>query len=318
MEIVLTGATGFVGSNLLRKLVELEYSPLVVLRSKNENNPRYNEVMIESIDSKTDWKDSLSGCDVVIHCAARVHMMDDKSLDPLSEFREVNTQGTLNLARSASKAGVKRFIFTSSIKVSGEETLLGSPFKSSDEPNPLDPYGISKFEAEEGLKKIALETGMDVVIIRPPLVYGPGVKGNFASMLKFASLGIPLPFGGIKHNLRSLVSIDNLVDLIATCTTHPSAANHVFLVSDGEDVSTAKMFQQLSKSFGKSGFMLSVPVFLYRLLGKLTGKSEIVDRLCGNLQVDISETKSLLNWKPVVTFQEGFAKTAESFIKNKR
>jgi len=317
MKILLTGGTGFVGSAVLNKLVELEYFPAVVVRSAKNSCHEFDEIVIENINSKTDWKASLSGCDVVIHCAARVHIMNDKSVEPLEEFREVNTFGTLNLARSAARQGVKRFIFVSSIKVLGEKTSLGFPFKSTDTPKPEDPYGISKFEAEEGLKKLAKETEMEIVIIRPPLVYGPGVKGNFASLLKFASKGIPLPFGSIKDNLRSIVSIDNLVDLIITCIKHTNAANRVFLVSDDEDMSTSKIFQQLSESFGKSGFMFAIPVFLYAILGKLAGKSAVVERLCGNLQVDITDTKSILGWKPVITSQAAFVKTAKYYLHNK-
>ncbi len=313
-KVLVTGATGFIGGSLLKKLNKLNVEPIVVTRGKNENVHYSNCVTVEGIDSKTDWKGVFNDCDVVIHCAARVHQMRDKSLDPLSSFREVNTFGTLNLAKKAAQEGVKRFIFISSIKVSGEYSRVGNPFKSSDEPNPTDPYGISKFEAEVGLKILSKETAMEVVIIRPPLVYGQGVKGNFASLLQFASRGIPLPFGAIKNNLRSFVSVDNLVDLIVICISHPNAANRVFLISDDRDLSTAEMFRQLSKSFGKSGFMIPMPVFLYKIIGSLTGKSELVERLCGNLQVDISDTKSLLDWKPVITYKEAFARIADSFL----
>lgn len=317
-KVLLTGATGFVGSSVLIKLLESNYTPVAVRRSKSENGSLVgSEVVIENIDSSTEWGDALRGCKTVIHCAARVHVMDEKSLDPLTAFREVNTFGTLNLARAAVKEGVKRFIFISSIKAVGECTRLGRPFKNTDEPNPADPYGISKFEAEEGLKQLAKTTGMEVVIIRPPLVYGPGVKGNFLSMLRLVSTGIPLPFGAIKHNLRSLVSIDNLVDLIVTCISHPNAANRVFLVSDDEDISTAELLRRLTLSFGKSRFMLPIPVFLYKVAGRLLGKSEIVDRLCGNLQVDISDTKSRLDWAPKESLREGFSKTVAHFRRNK-
>jgi len=243
--------------------------------------------------------------------------MNDDSLSPLDEYREVNTAGTLNLAKQAEAAGVERFIFISSIKVNGEHTELEFPFKPEVNGVPEDPYGLSKYESEIGLREIAKETGMEVVIIRPPLVYGPGVKANFACMVKLAFKSLPLPFGDMTKNCRSLVSVDNLVDLIITCIDHPKAANETFLVSDNDDLSTAQMFRRLSIACGKSGSLLPVPTFLFNMFFKLIGKADIYQRLCGSLQVDISHTMETLNWQPPYTVDEGFAKTAKYYLENK-
>jgi len=242
--------------------------------------------------------------------------MDDKLSDPLQAFREVNTYGTLNLAQQAADAGVKRFIFISSIKVNGESTELGSPFTPDDSYIPIDPYGLSKYEAEVGLRKIAAETGMEVVIIRPPLVYGPGVKANFAAMMKWVSRGVPLPLGGIKKNRRSLVSVDNLVDLIITCIDHPKAANQTFLVSDNEDVSTTALLKNIAKSLNIPSHLLPVPASWFNLASQLIGKPTIAQRLCGSLQVDISKTMALLDWKPPYSSTESMKKTADLFLEN--
>ncbi len=317
-KIILTGSTGFVGSDVLNKLVELNHSPVIARRSLGQINNEFESIVVDSIDSNTNWKSSLRGCEVVIHCAARVHMMNDESMDPLAAFREVNTFGTLNLARSASQQGVKRFIFISSIKVNGERSLLNKPFRPDDEMAPQDPYGISKAEAEEGLTNLAKETGMEVVIIRPPLVYGSGVKANFAALMKLTSFGIPLPFGCITDNSRSMVYVDNLVDLITKCISHPKAANQTFLLSDDDDLSTARMIKELSLALGNKGWMLPIPVKFFEMLGKLTGKSETIDRLCGSLQVDISKTKQLLDWQPPVSVKDAFRETVSHFMLNQK
>jgi nucleoside-diphosphate-sugar epimerase len=251
----------------------------------------------------------------VIHTAARVHIMDDSAADPLTEFRKVNTAGTLNLARQAADAGVKRFIFISSIKVNGEMTLVDQPFKPNDNYIPTDPYGLSKYEAEQGLLTIAKETGMEVVIIRPPLVYGPEVKANFSSMMKWINRGVPLPFGYI-NNQRSLVALDNLVDFIIHCIDHPKAVNEVFLISDGEDVSTSILLRKVAKAFGKKPKLIPVPVWLMTLAAKLIGKGDVATRLFGSLQVDSSKARELLGWKPVITMDEQLKKTAEAYLSN--
>jgi UDP-glucose 4-epimerase len=311
--IGITGATGFVG-NILAKTLDANVSKIY---GRNKPKGFSSKFFYQgSIHQASDFTEFITGLDVIIHCAARVHVMDDVSDDPLADFREVNTSGTLNLASQAAIAGVKRFIFVSSIKVNGESTLLGKPFDSKSERNPEDFYGKSKSEAEIQLLQLAKDTGMEVVIIRPTLVYGPGVKANFASLLKLVSKGSPLPFGCIKDNKRSLVSVKNLVDLIVTCIDHPKAVNQVFLVSDDHDVSTASMVKHMSQALGKSSMLLPVPLWCYRVVGKLTGKTDVVDRLLGSLQVDITHTKNTLGWAPPQTLEEGFKETADAFILN--
>lgn len=314
---MLTGASGFIGLNLLGRLAEYDLHLISRTKSDNFSDSQNLSLFQYEIDARSDYTDALTGRDVIIHCAARVHIMNDPLLEPLAEFRKVNTEGTINLARQAFKAGAKRFIYISSVKVNGESTELDIPFKSNDIRSPQDFYGKSKSEAEEQLLELAKETGLEVVIIRPTLVYGPGVKANFASLLNLASKGLPLPFGCIKHNKRSLVSVKNLVDLIVTCVEHPKAANEIFLVSDDHDVSTASMVKYMSHALGKSSKLLPVPLWCFRLVGKLTGKSDAVNRLIGSLQVDISHTKDTLGWAPPQTLEQGFKETVEAFILNK-
>lgn len=310
MKVLITGASGFVGSKCAENLGN-NHAIRLVARAVKDDARNSNSVVIPSIDKNTDWGVHLLGIEIVIHCAARVHVMQDDAQDPLAAFREVNVEGTVNLARQAAEAGVKHFIFLSSIKVNGEWTSAGSAFSSQDKPNPQDPYAVSKFEAEEALKKVCTETGMEYVIIRPPLVYGPGVKANFRSMLKWLSKGVPLPLGSIKHNKRSLVYLDNLVDLIQVCIEHPAAANQTFLVSDDENVSTVELLQRTSSALGKKVCLLPVPLGLFDLVGKLLGKGDVGQRLSGSLQVDISHTKNTLNWKPPYSMEYGLKQTAE-------
>lgn len=315
-KVLLTGASGFVGKVLNAAMIN-HYQVLSAVRNKNSET--FGEcVKIPDIDKNTQWDNALSGVHCVIHCAARVHIMNDSSLDPLAEFRAVNTEGTVKLAHQAAESGVKRFIFLSSIKVNGESTSNGEAFTAFDQCLPEDPYGRSKSEAEEQLLALGKETGMEIVIIRPMLVYGPGVKANFASLMGLVAKGIPLPFGCITNNKRSLVSVDNLVDLIITCIDHPKAANQVFLVSDDHDVSTSEMVREIAIALGKPSWQLPVPVWCYELVGKLFNKSDIVDRLTGSLHVDISHTKETLDWAPPQTMQEGFKKTAEAFLQSKK
>ena len=263
-----------------------------------------NIVSVGDLDKPIDWSSVISGQDVVVHTAARAHIMKDECADPLSVYRAVNSAGTLNLASQAAAAGVKRFIFISSIKVNGEQTVTGQPFSWHDRPSPDDFYGTSKHEAEQGLRALASETGMEVVIIRPPLVYGPGVKGNFASMIKLVGKGLPLPLGAV-HNKRSLVALDNLVDLIVTCIDHPGAANETFLVSDGEDLSTTQLLQGVAEAMGKPSRLIPVPVSLLQFGATLLGKKAVAQRLLGSLQVDISHTQKCLNWTPPLTVKQG-------------
>ena len=248
----------------------------------------------------------------MVHTAARVHLLRDGAADPLAAFRRVNVQGTLDLAQQAAAAGVRRLVFISSVKVHGETTALGTPYFADDAPAPRDAYGSSKMEAEDGLRSIAATSGMEVVIIRPPLVYGPGVKANFQVMLRWLSRGMPLPLGAI-HNQRSLVALDNLVDLIVTCTHHPAAANQTFLVSDGEDMSTTQLLRRLGQAMGRPARLIPVPPALLKAGAAMLGKPGLAQRLCGSLQVDITKTRQLLGWSPPISVDEGLRRAAKGF-----
>ncbi|NUT76983.1 SDR family oxidoreductase [Pseudomonas sp. C1C7] len=312
--ILLTGATGFVGGAILKRLnFESKFPVVVAVRDESRVCvPNVPKVCIETFDDMTKWEAHLAGCGVVIHSAARVHVMQDVEVDPLAAFRKVNVDGTLNLARQAAAAGVRRFIFISSIKVNGEGTDEGSMYSAEDVPAPVDPYGISKMEAEEGLRQLAKATTMEIVIIRPVLVYGPGVKANFLSMMRWLDRGIPLPFGAI-HNSRSLVALGNLVDLILTCIDHPAAANQTFLVSDGEDLSTTVLLSKMAKALNKPARLVPVPAWVLRSGAALLGKKALSQRLCGSLRVDISKTRDLLGWAPPLSVDEALAITAMHF-----
>lgn len=290
--MLVTGATGFVGRRLVQTL-----------------GPAAQTLSTRS-DPST-WSAALEGKQCVVHLAARVHVMQDGATDPLSEYRKVNVEGTLELARQASAAGVQRFVFLSSIKVNGEQTEPGKPFRADDIPAPQDPYGISKMEAEAGLRAIAKETGLEVVIIRPPLVYGPGVKANFASMVRWLQRGVPLPLGGI-HNHRSLVALDNLVNLIITCLRHPDAAHRTFLVSDGEDVSTSELLRRMGAALGKPARLLPIPQRALEWGARLAGKPALAQRLFSSLQVDMQPTCQILGWAPPVSLEQGLFQVARS------
>lgn len=307
--IALTGYTGFVGSVLLKALDPDDV--LLLGRKAPPSYPHFNFFDLSDTQN-LDLKSSLRPVDVLIHSAARVHVMNDNAVDPLSEFRAINTDGTLKLAEQAAQAGVKRFIFVSSIKVNGESTTGKQPFSGADEPAPEDPYGISKAEAEQQLLELGEQTGMEIVIIRPPLVYGEGVKANFASLMKLVSKGLPLPFRLITKNKRSLVSVYNLVDLIKECIEHPNAANKVFLASDDHDFSTAEMVALMAKVQGKLNFAIPVPLWCFKLAGKLLGKQDVIDRLTGSLQLDITHTKNTLNWTPPYSVEDGFKLAAKN------
>ena len=310
--VVVTGANGFVGRALCAEAVARGTAVRGITRFAHELPAGVQNLVVGSLDASTDWRDGLTDCGVVVHLAARVHVMQDVAADPLVDFRRVNVQGTLNLARQAAAAGVRRFVLVSSIKVNGEATQLGHLFTADDVPAPLDDYGVSKMEAERGLREIAGHTGMEVVIIRPPLVYGPGVKANFAAMTRWLKRGIPLPLGAI-HNQRSLVALDNLVDLIITCLTHPAAANQTFLVSDGEDLSTTQLLKRMGAALGKPARLIPVPVSVLKLGAALVGKPELAQRLCGSLQVDMSKTRELLGWTPPFSVDEGLKKAAKGY-----
>jgi len=317
VKLLITGATGFIGHALIFKLLThgncqisvsvrklVSYFPTIVKQYK-----------FDEIYSSTNWDHSLQGIDCIIHTAARVHVMSDNTCNPLNEFRKINTAGTLNLAKQAADSGVKRFIYLSSIKVNGEKTNLGSPFTADDIFIPTDPYALSKYEAEQGLKRLSENSQMEVVIVRPPLVYGPGVKANFFNMMKWLYKGIPLPFGLI-YNHRSLVSLDNLVDLIICCIKHPAAKNQIFLVSDNEDLSTSELLKRVSFYLGKKSHLIPISQKLLAFCLSVIGKKNLAERLCGSLQVDMSKTTRLLNWSPPNTVNNELKKTAQHFLEH--
>jgi len=316
MKIFITGATGFVGSELTRQLSAKALDVVGCVRSADSLLPlRVERIVVDDLTKNdTNWPSVLGSVDVVVHAAARAHIMNDEVLDPLSEYRKVNCAATLRLARAAAESGVRRFVFISSVKVNGEMSGLNTPFTPDDSFIPVDPYGLSKYEAEQGLLQIAEETAMEVVIIRPPLVYGPGVRANFASMIKWVQKGIPLPFGAI-HNKRSLVALDNLVNFIALCVDRnksPKAANEVFLISDNEDVSTTQLLSKVANAFGTKPWLIPIPVSWMTFTAKFLGKEDVAARLFSSLQVDSSKARDLLGWEPVVTMDEQLKKIAEA------
>lgn len=311
MTVLLTGASGFVGKAVLKTAHQRGLNIRPVFRSLDSAKGYPEAVLVSGLDGAADWSQALQGVDVVIHAAARAHIMREEALDPLDEYRRVNVQGTLNLARQAAAAGVGRFVFISSIKVNGEATAPRRPFTADDAPAPEDAYGLSKAEAEAQLKLLAQETGMEVTIIRPPLIYGPGVKGNFASLISWMRRGLPLPLGGVTHNRRSLVSLDNLVNLILVCTGHPKAANQTFLVSDGEDLSTTELLRKVGKALRQPARLLWVPAGLISLMAALLGKKAISERLVGSLQVDIRKTCEMLDWTPSGAVDECLRRAVE-------
>lgn len=316
MKILLTGATGFIGQTLIDYLLdhtEAELQLAVRKMPTRDFGHRVSLSAITDISANTNWQDALLDCHVVIHTAARVHVMEEHAQDPLAAYREVNVIGTLNLARQAAIQGVKRFIYLSSIKVNGELTLQGKPFYADDAVVPQCAYSISKYEAEQGLLALAAETEMDVVIIRPVLVYGPGVKGNFKHMMEWLQKGIPLPLGMVS-NKRSFVSVVNLADLIVTCIGHPRAANQIFLVSDGHDLSTTDLLKKLRCLFHKRSYLLPVPVWALNGAARLLGKQVVAERFCGSLQVDIRKACELLDWRPVASVDDALHTTVEAHL----
>ena len=315
-RVLVTGANGFIGRRLCGLLVEKGFCVRSVFRKSPASHilAETEKVVIGDIGPDTRWHEALKDVDCVIHLAARVHVMNDDSDDPLAEFRKTNVNATLTLARQAAEAGVKRFIYLSSIKVNGEETNGSRVFSADDIPAPVDPYAISKYEAEQALQAVSAATGMDVVIIRPPLVYGPGVKANFRSMMKWLVKGLPLPLGAT-HNSRSFVALDNMVDFIITCIEHPSASGQVFLVSDGDDMSTTVLLKRLSSALGVSTWLIPVPVFLLRFVAQLIGKKDIGQRLYGSLRIDISRNREMLNWSPPCSVDKVLEDTAKDFYR---
>jgi nucleoside-diphosphate-sugar epimerase len=307
MKVLITGASGFIGQSVANTLKNWGYE---TIRAARREQP--GSLLVGGLEPDTSWHEALISCEAVVHLAARVHVMSDRSSDPLAEFRRVNVEGSTNLARQAAVAGVKRFVYLSSVKVNGEFTKAGLPFTADDVAAPEDPYGVSKYEAEQLLKQIAIETGMKVVIIRPPLVYGPGVKANFESMMRWVTRGVPLPLAAVTENRRSLVALDNLVDLIVTCLSHPAAANQTFLVSDAEDLSTADLLKRVGGALGHPARLFSMPPALLKLGATLVNRPGIYQRLCGSLQLDITKTRQLLDWTPPVCVDEGLRRAVKN------
>ena len=309
MNVLVSGSNGFVGGAVLKFLYANEFRVKGLVRRK----PDFLYDAVEQIECDLSKCDSFpSGLfinvDVVIHCAARAHIIKDNVSDPLTEYRRVNVDGSINLARQAAIAGVKRFIFLSSIGVNGN--INTKPFTEKDTPAPAELYAQTKWEAEQALWDVQRETGMELVIIRPPLVYGPSAPGNFGSLIRWVGTGIPLPLGAIK-NQRSLVALDNLVDLIITCIDHPSAANQVFLAGDGQDLSTTELLQKVAFAMDKPSRLIPVPKSLLMFGAMLLGKRAVAQRLLGSLQVDISKARDLLGWEPPISVQEGIRRCFE-------
>ncbi len=319
MNVLVTGASGFVGRALVTHLAQNGHWLVRAAYRRDFDTaatPRTERLRAPELSAEANWTSVLAGCSAVVHAAARVHVMQDRSDHPLAAFREVNVEGTRRLAEQAAAAGVRRFVFISSIKVNGESTAAGMPYTAHATPAPQDPYGVSKWEAERALHDVSRRTGMEVAIVRPVLVYGPGVGANFGRLLHALHRGLPLPLRSV-DNRRSLVALDNLTSLITTLLTHPNAAG-TFLVSDDDDLSTPDLLRRAARALGTTAHLVPVPVFLLRTLATLTGEHDAVQRLLGSLQVDVRETKTRLGWTPPVSVDEALAATATAFLKAAR
>ena len=337
--VLVTGANGFIGTALCKKLLSKGCYVRGAVRPDKSSflSEKVIPARIKSIDGDTDWKEAIEGVDTVVHLAARVHMLKDTDSNSLAVYRKVNVFGTERLANTAAENGVRRFVYLSSVKVNGEGTEIrgrrselarrqsggvggqgGEPkefFSEKDVPEPHDPYAVSKWEAEQILRDVEADTGLEVVILRPPLVYGPGVKANFLRLFKIVERGIPLPFAKI-DNQRSFIYLDNMIDAIITCINHPGAAGQTFLISDGEDVSTPELIRRIASVLGKPARLFSIPLFLMRLAGKLLGKSAATDRLFGSLTIDSAKIRRELEWKPPYTMKHGLKETAKWYKKS--
>jgi nucleoside-diphosphate-sugar epimerase len=312
-RLMVTGANGFVGRALCAEALARGIEVLGAIRHQGQLPVGVESIAVGDIDVNTDWQNVLVGCDVVIHLAARVHVMQEYSEDPLAEFRRVNVAGTERLARSAVVAGVKRLVYVSSIGVNGLHTSMDVSFSEQDVPSPHNAYAVTKWEAEQALHQVARETGLEVVIVRPPLVYGAKAPGNFAQMISVLKLGVPLPFALVR-NKRSLIYVGNLVDALILCATRPSAAGQTYLVSDGEDISTPDLLRKLGLAMGKKPRLFSCPIALLKLAGRLVGKSDQVARLLGSLQVDSNKIRRDLGWAPPFSVNDGLTATVEDKI----
>lgn len=314
-RILLTGGNGFVGSSLCKKLLSQKRQVTSAVRNasewKGEDDPRLKLVSVGNIDAHTDWLVALEGCDRIVHLAARAHVLHDESKDALLEFRKTNVDGTVQLARMAKDAGVKRFVYVSSIGVNG--SVSSRPYHEDDIPIPVEPYAVSKLESELALQELCKNGEMELVIVRPPLVYGPGCPGNFLRLMKLVESGLPLPFGSI-HNRRSFVGVSNLVDLLTVCLFHPDASGRIFLASDMEDVSLPELLRILAKGMGKSARLIAVPAGLVLAAARALNKAGVYEKLCGNLTVDASSLVTVLGWKPPIRLEEGLLLTARWYM----
>ncbi len=315
-RVLVTGATGFVGRALVPRLRAGGHVVRAAVRRESSECDADERVVVGDLGPDADWRAAVDGVDAVVHLAARVHVMHDDADDPLAAFRRVNVEGTLALARAAAAAGVRRFVFVSSIKVNGEGTPPGVRYTERDAPAPCDPYGRSKAEAEAALRALSDRTGMELAVVRPPLVYGPGVKANFLRLMSWVERGVPLPFGAV-DNRRSLVYVGNLADALATCVEHPAAAGGVFLVSDGEDLSTGELVRRMARALGRDARMLPVPAGLLGGLARLAGRGAEADRLLGSLRVDASALHDRLGWTPPFTVDAALAETARWFAERR-
>lgn len=307
---MITGANGFVGKYLCAELLQQGQPVRAAVRSASLPIDNIEVAVVGAIDGETNCAEALRDVDVIIHLAARVHVMKDTAADPLAEFLKVNVQGTANLASQAAAAGVKRLVYVSSIKVNGEQTTETQPFTESDIPSPQDAYAVSKWRAEQALREVAQKTGLEVVIVRPPLIYGPGVKGNFIRLLAVLNKGIPLPLAGVR-NKRSMIYLGNLADALITCANHPAAAGKTYLVCDGEDISIADLVRQMHIGLGKPARLFRMPVSLLHGMGRLFGQLESVERVVGTLRINDGLIRKELGWKPKFTLQEGLQATAD-------
>lgn len=312
MNVLITGATGYIGSALVKECLNLDMHVKAVIRKQQSLEDNIDQILVSDLTLKSDWLDALNEVDVIIHTAARAHILQDSSKDPLSEFRKINTDVTLNLARQAAKIGVRQFIFISSIGVNGN--ISSTPFTEKDLANPQEPYAISKYEAEQGLLALARETDLEIVIIRPPLVYGPKAPGNFGRLIQFVYEFVVLPFGAV-DNRRSFVALDNLISFIIHCIGNQKAANEVFLISDGEEITTTELLRKVATAFDKKTFLIPVPVCLMTFAAKLLGKGGIAIRLFGSLEVDSSKARDLLGWEPIISMDEELEKIAKDYLR---
>jgi nucleoside-diphosphate-sugar epimerase len=314
MKVVVTGGSGFVGSAVLDRLAAEGHEPVGAVRGEMRGRGPISFIRAPDLAEAGSWREALSGADAIVHAAARVHVMSGGAYE---EYRRVNVEGTLHLAREAAKAGVRRLVFISSIKAQGEATQEGRPFRSDEPPGPVDPYGRSKLEAEQGLFAFGRAEGMEIVSIRPPLVYGPGVRANFRSLMRLLHSGVPLPLASVRAR-RSLVSVDNLADLVLSCLRHPQAPGKLFLASDGEDLPVPRMLRLLAQALGRQARLVPVPPAMLMSFASLLGKSEQARRLCTPLEIDIRPTIETLGWTPPTTTLEGFQRTARAFVEEKR